>query len=83
MDEPYRIYVDYSFSAQKAGDQLFYPCYKKSLPTDLVRLLQLWDVLGLPHEERKQVFGPELPIIGFDVEPYLMRVRMLEDLTPC
>ena len=63
----------------KEGDQLFYPRYQKRLPTNLVRLLQLWDFIGLPHEERKQVFGPELPIIGFDVDPNLMRVRMSEE----
>lgn len=73
------IYVDDSFSVQKLRDRLFYPRYQKSLPTDLVRLLQLWDFIGLPHEEKKQIFGPELPIIGFDVEPNLMRVRMPEE----
>ena len=73
------IYVDDSFSIQKKGDQLFYPCYQKCLPTDLVWLLQLWDFIGLPHEERKQIFGSELPIIGFDVELNLMRVRMADE----
>ena len=33
---------------------------------------------GLPQEERKQVFGDELPIIGFKMDPNLMRVRMSE-----
>ena len=67
-------YVDDSFSTQKAGDHLFYPRYQKHLPTNLVWLLQLWDFIGLLHEECKQVYGPELPIIGFDVDPNLMRV---------
>ena len=66
------IYVDDSFSIQKKGDQLFYSRYHKHLPTNLVWLLQLWDFIGLPHKERKQIFGPELPIIGFDVNPNLM-----------
>lgn len=73
------IYVDNSFSIQKKRDQLFYPHYQKHLLTDLVQLLQLWDFIGLPHEERKQIFGSELPIIGFNVEPNLMQVRMADE----
>jgi hypothetical protein len=45
----------------------------------MVKLLRLWDAIGLPHEERKQVFGMELPIIGFDVDPNLMRACMSSD----
>ena len=58
---------------------MFYKGYQKTLPSNLTRLLQLWDFIGLPHEERKQVFGAELPIIGFEVNPNLMRVRMSEE----
>ena len=70
------IYVDDSFSAQKRGEMLFYKRYRKLLPSNLTRLLQLWDFIGLPHEEKKQVFGDELPIIGFEVNPNLMRICM-------
>jgi hypothetical protein len=45
------IYVDDSFSFAKAGDLTFYVKYQKKLPTDMVRLLLLWDELGIPHEE--------------------------------
>ena len=58
---------------------LFYKGYQKQLPSHLTRLLQLWDFIGLPHEGRKQVFGGELPIIGFEVDPNLMRVCMSEE----
>ena len=58
---------------------LFYKGYQKQLPSHLTRLLQLWDFIGLPHEERKQVIGDELPIIGFEMDPNLMRVRMSEE----
>ena len=44
------IYVDDSFSAQKRGERLFYKRYHKYLPSNLTRLLQLWDFIGLPHE---------------------------------
>lgn len=73
------IYVDDSFSVQKIRDKLFYPQYSKYLPIDLVRLLQLWDFIGLPQEKWKQVFGPELPIIGFDVDLNLMHICMSEE----
>ena len=73
------LYVDDSFSAQKRGEMMFYKGYQKTLPSNLTRLLQLWDFIGLPHEERKQVFGAELPIIGFEVNPNLMRVRMSDE----
>ena len=45
------IYVDDSFLAQKKGQLLFYRQYHKSLSSNLVHLLQLWDYIGLPHEE--------------------------------
>ena len=73
------LYVDDSFSAQKRGEMLFYKGYQKQLPSHLTRLLQLWDFIGLPYEERKQVFGDELAIIGFEMDPNLMTVRMSEE----
>ena len=54
----------------------FYTPYNKFLPTKQARLLFLFDEIGIPHEERKQVFGSPLPIIGFDVNPNLMTITM-------
>ncbi|KAJ8584037.1 hypothetical protein M405DRAFT_747676, partial [Rhizopogon salebrosus TDB-379] len=73
------IYVDDSFSFDDKRDLELYAPYKKVLPGSLVKLLRLWDSIGLPHEERKQIYGPELPIIGFDVDPNLMCACMLDD----
>ncbi|KAG6327724.1 hypothetical protein ID866_11365 [Astraeus odoratus] len=42
----------------------------------MVKLLHLWDELGIPHEECKQIYGPILPIIGFEVDPNLMQAQM-------
>ncbi|KAG2116906.1 hypothetical protein BD769DRAFT_1313785, partial [Suillus cothurnatus] len=61
------IYVDDSFSFAKAGDLSYYVKYHKVLPTAMVKLLLLWDELGIPHEERKQIFGSPLAVIGFDL----------------
>ncbi|KIK74116.1 hypothetical protein PAXRUDRAFT_176672, partial [Paxillus rubicundulus Ve08.2h10] len=54
-----------------------YKKYNKLLPSNLAKLLQLWDFICLPHEEHKQVFGRELPIIRLQVELNLMHICML------
>ncbi|KIK80854.1 hypothetical protein PAXRUDRAFT_157513 [Paxillus rubicundulus Ve08.2h10] len=73
------IYVDDLSSFQCAGQLYLYPKYGKALPSNLIKLLQLWDFIHLLHEERKQIFGAELPIIGFEVDPNLMWIRMSDD----
>ncbi|KIK32616.1 hypothetical protein CY34DRAFT_37928, partial [Suillus luteus UH-Slu-Lm8-n1] len=70
------IYVDDSFSYAEGHDRAFYAKYQKFLPRNMVKLLCLWDELGIPHEERKQLFGSSLPVIGFDVDPQLMRISL-------
>jgi hypothetical protein len=52
--------------------------YDTFLPSDQVALLQLWDEISLPHEEVKQICGTCIPIIGFEVDPNAMSVRMSE-----
>ncbi|KAG2067192.1 hypothetical protein BDR04DRAFT_1159482 [Suillus decipiens] len=49
------------------------------LPSDMVALLLLWDKLGIPHEKKKQIFGKTLLIIGFDVNPNLMKILLKEE----
>jgi len=63
-----------TLSWQRKEQVLYYWHYGKSLPSNLTHLLQLWEYIRLPHEEKEQVFGEELPIIGFDVDPNLMHV---------
>ncbi|KAG2143460.1 uncharacterized protein EDB93DRAFT_1252064 [Suillus bovinus] len=58
------IYVDNSFSFKDKCSLELYTSYKKLLPSNIVKLLCLWDAIGLLHEEKKQIFGLELPIIG-------------------
>jgi hypothetical protein len=73
------IYVDDSFSFAKAGDLSYYVKYHKVLPTAMVKLLLLWDELGIPHEEWKQIFSSPLAVIGFDVDPNLMKITLKEE----
>ncbi|KIK45152.1 hypothetical protein CY34DRAFT_10547 [Suillus luteus UH-Slu-Lm8-n1] len=74
------IYVDDSFSFQRKEEMEMYALYHKLLLCNICKLLRLWDHLGVPHEERKQIFGEELPIIGFDVDPNILHVRMSDEL---
>jgi hypothetical protein len=69
-------YVDDDFSWELKKNKTFYKPYRKYLPTKQARYLKLWDKLGIPHEEDKQLFGPKLPIIGYDVDPNAMEVKV-------
>ena len=69
-------YVDDTFSWDFEDCLDWYDPYHKCLPSKQVRLLLLWDDLGIPHEDAKQVFGSPLTIIGFDVDPNAMTITM-------
>ncbi|KAI5980622.1 hypothetical protein EDD15DRAFT_2129687, partial [Pisolithus albus] len=73
------LYVDDSFGFAPESSVRPYAPYSKSLPGPLVAILTLWDSLGIPHEEKKQLFGLVLPVIGFEVDPNLMKVQMSLD----
>ncbi|KIM59837.1 hypothetical protein SCLCIDRAFT_27072 [Scleroderma citrinum Foug A] len=72
---PY-LYVDDLFGFACMSSLAFLAPYSKFLPLPLIAILNLWDYLRIPHEEKKQFFAPTLPIISFDVDPNLMRVQM-------
>jgi hypothetical protein len=67
-------YVDDAFSYELASSVLRYAPYSRDMPAKQVRLLELWDELGIPHADAKQVSGKNLTIIGFDVDPNAMRI---------
>jgi len=58
---------------------MYYAPYKKHMPTPQVRLLTLWDNLGIPHEERKQIFGSLIPVIGIQVDPNTMTYVLIAE----
>jgi len=49
------------------------------MPKKQAALLQLWDEIGLPHEDHKQVFGRALGIIGLTVDLDSMTISLSED----
>jgi hypothetical protein len=69
-------YIDDNFSFDIDGNVLWYEPYNCYYPEKQTRLLLLWDEINLPHEKPKQEYGPALRIIGFWVDPNLMRVTM-------
>lgn len=69
-------YVDDGFSWELKGNLLYYAPYDKFLPAKQTRLLLLWDELGIPHSEAKQVWGATLTIIGMEVDANAMTITM-------
>ncbi|RDX39625.1 hypothetical protein OH76DRAFT_1325557, partial [Lentinus brumalis] len=69
-------YVDDDFGVSLRTDVEWYYPDNRLLPRDQARLLSLWDELGVPHDEPKQIFGPSLPIIGFDVNTDTMTASL-------
>jgi hypothetical protein len=79
-DIPFVItYLDDSSGCTWKDDVAYYAPYKKHMPTPQARLLTLWDDLGIPHDERKQINGPSIPIIGIQVNPNEMSYSLPEE----
>lgn len=71
-----RAYVDDNGSFARVGDVTYYPPYGTYYPSDQVRLLLLWHKLNIPHAKKKQVYGPIVPYVGFDVDPNAMTISL-------
>jgi hypothetical protein len=69
-------YSDDSFGPDLSDNLTFYPPYRKFMPSNQVKLLQLWDEINLPHKESKQLFGPTLTIIGIEVNANALSMTM-------
>lgn len=72
------VYTDDSYGFDIEGNILWYPPYPCYFPAKQMRLLQAWDTISLPHDQLKQKYGPVLTIIGFEVDPNLMKVSMTD-----
>ena len=72
-------YADDSFGPDLADNLLFYPPYRKFMPANQVKLLQLWAEINLPHKESKQIFGSILTVIGIEVDANSLSMTMPPD----
>jgi len=71
-----KCYINDNCSFAHLGDVKYYPKYKWYFPTDQTKFLELWNDIGLPYEERKQIYELIIPFISFDVNPNVMMVSI-------
>lgn len=64
-----RSYIDDNASFVHVGDVMYYPPYDAYYPSDQTKLLLLWDELNISHVKKKQIYGPVVPYVGFDMDP--------------
>ncbi len=69
-------YSDDDFSWDLATLIAYYEPYGEFFPVKQVKLMQLWDRLGVPHSRIKQVSGRILAIINFDIDVNKMTVTL-------
>jgi hypothetical protein len=46
------------------------------MPSNQVKMLQLWDEINIPHKEKKQVSGSLLTVIGIEVDANALTMTM-------
>lgn len=69
-------YTDDSFGPDHAHNVTWYQPYWKVMPSNQVKILQLWDEIDLPHKEKKQVSGLILTVIGIEVDMNALTMSM-------
>ncbi|KAF5358697.1 hypothetical protein D9757_014374 [Collybiopsis confluens] len=69
-------YVDDAFGAELAENMTYYEPYGEFFPTKQAKFLMLLDKLGTPHERPKQLYGPNLLVIGLEVDANAMTITM-------
>ncbi|KAJ7934530.1 hypothetical protein B0H13DRAFT_2488363 [Mycena leptocephala] len=72
------VYIDDTYGADLADNMSYHLPYGDSFPTQQMQTLSLWDDISLNHERPKQLWGMQLTIIGFEVDPNAMTITMSE-----
>ena len=72
-------YCDDSFGVELMSNFTFYEPYSCDYPSSQTSLLELWDHLGVPHKEKKQVFSSTLTIISMDVDVDSLTLTLLQE----
>jgi len=70
--------MDNVWSYEMDTNLIYYEPYDTWFPQKQVKLLLLYDELGLPHIKKKQVFSHSLEIISLFVNPLDMTISMLD-----
>ena len=68
--------MDDAWSYEKDPTLAFYEPHDAWFQQKQVKLLQLYNELGLPHIQKKQLFSCTLEIIGLIVNPINMTIMM-------
>ena len=71
-----KCYIDNNCSFTQIGDVKYYEPYGRYFPSDQMKLLELWDKIGLPHVEWKQIYTPTITFIHFKINPNAMTVSI-------
>ena len=71
-------YIDDTFGYEYDPVLDFYEPYNHYMPKKQAALLRIWDQIGLPHEDHKQVFGHTLEIIGLEVSLGAMTITLAD-----
>jgi hypothetical protein len=69
-------YSDDSFGPEDANNITWYQPYRKVMPSNQAKMLQLWDEINIPHKEKKQVSGSLLTVIGIEVDANALTMTM-------
>jgi len=69
-------YMDNAWSYEMDPTLAFYEPYDSWFPQKQLKLLQLYNNLGLPHVRKKQLFGCLLKIIGLVINLVNMTITM-------
>lgn len=73
------VYFDDHFSFDFRPPQWYAP-YQSYYPPSQVKLLQLWDEIGIRHKKDKQLYGNTLTIIGFHVDSRAMTISIPQEM---
>ncbi len=67
-------YVNDAFNVSFSDELSFYAPYGHLMPTDQTHFLLLLDEIGVPHEDKKQLYGESLEVIGLVIDMHNMSI---------
>ena len=71
-----QAFIDDYWNTNQNPDLVWYASYQAWFPDKQVRLLSLWDELGVPHKQPKQIYGWSLTIIGMHIDMDAMMITL-------